>query len=58
MSGETLYSRQTTLTAAALMVRPGPRFLNWHRLDLPVVLQNQTDDPLVVDVAVRAANLV
>jgi uncharacterized protein YfaS (alpha-2-macroglobulin family) len=41
-----------------LMVRPSPpRFLNFgDRLELPVVLQNQTDEPLTVDVAVRAAN--
>lgn len=41
-----------------LMVRPSaPRFLNWgDRFDLPVVVQNQAGEPLVVDVAVRAAN--
>ncbi len=42
-----------------LMVRPSaPRFLNFgDRFELPVVLQNQTDEPLTVDVLVRAANL-
>ncbi|MFH1085633.1 MAG: alpha-2-macroglobulin family protein, partial [Chloroflexota bacterium] len=42
-----------------LMVRPSPpRFLNFgDELQLPVVLQNQTDAPMDVDVAVRAANL-
>ncbi|RPI57216.1 MAG: hypothetical protein EHM56_03765, partial [Chloroflexi bacterium] len=42
-----------------LMVRPSaPRFLNFgDRFDLPVVLQNQTDEPLTVDVVVRASNL-
>ena len=42
-----------------LMVRPAaPRFLNFgDRFELPVVLQNQTDAPLTVDVALRAANL-
>jgi uncharacterized protein YfaS (alpha-2-macroglobulin family) len=42
-----------------LMVRPSaPRFLNYgDRLELPVVLQNQTDDPLTVDVVIRATNL-
>ncbi len=42
-----------------LMVRPSaPRFLNFgDRAELPVVLQNQTDAPLTVDVALRAANL-
>ena len=40
-----------------LMVRPSPpRFLNFgDRFELPVVVQNQTDAPLTVDVAVRAA---
>jgi len=42
-----------------LMVRPSPpRFLNFgDRFELPVVLQNQTDAPLTVDVAVEAANI-
>ncbi len=42
-----------------LMVRPSaPRFLNFgDAFDLPVVLQNQTDQPLDVSVAVRASNL-
>ncbi len=42
-----------------LMVRPSaPRFLNFgDRFELPVVLQNQTDEPMVVDVVVRASNL-
>ena len=41
------------------MVRPSaPRFLNFgDRFELPVVLQNQTDAPLAVDVALRANNL-
>ena len=41
-----------------LMVRPSaPRFLNFgDRFELPVVLQNQTDAPMSVDVAVRATN--
>jgi hypothetical protein len=41
-----------------LMVRPSaPRFLNHgDRFDLPVVVQNQTDAPLAVDLAARAAN--
>ncbi|MDX9828843.1 MAG: alpha-2-macroglobulin family protein [Anaerolineae bacterium] len=43
-----------------LMVRPSaPRFLNFgDQFELPVVLQNQTDEPLTVDVALRASNLV
>ncbi len=42
-----------------LMVRPSPpRFSNFgDRFELPVVVQNQTDAPLEVDVAVRASNL-
>jgi uncharacterized protein YfaS (alpha-2-macroglobulin family) len=42
-----------------LMVRPSaPRFLNFGDIfELPVVLQNQTSDPLEVDVAVQASNL-
>jgi len=42
-----------------LMVRPSaPRFLNFgDRFELPIVVQNQTDEPLTVDVAVRTANL-
>lgn len=42
-----------------LMVRPSaPRFLNFgDRFDLPVVVQNQTDQPLTVDVALQATNL-
>jgi uncharacterized protein YfaS (alpha-2-macroglobulin family) len=42
-----------------LMVRPSaPRFLNFgDRFELPVVLQNQTGDPMLVDVALQASNL-
>jgi uncharacterized protein YfaS (alpha-2-macroglobulin family) len=41
-----------------LMARPSPpRFLNFgDRFELPVTVQNQTDAPMTVDVAVRAAN--
>jgi alpha-2-macroglobulin len=41
-----------------IMARPSaPRFLNFgDKVELPVVVQNQTDQPLKVDVAVRAAN--
>ena len=51
---------ESTLTARLpIMVRPSPpRFLNYgDRLELPVVVQNQTDAPLTVDVGVRARNL-
>ncbi len=52
-------SAEATITARLpLMVRPSaPRFLNYgDRFELPVVVQNQTDAPLDVDVAARAAN--
>jgi uncharacterized protein YfaS (alpha-2-macroglobulin family) len=41
-----------------IMVRPSaPRFLNFgDKLELPVVVQNQTEQALSVDVALRAAN--
>jgi alpha-2-macroglobulin len=51
---------ESTVTARLpLMVRPSaPRFLNFgDELELPVVLQNQTDDPLVAHVAVRGFNV-
>jgi alpha-2-macroglobulin len=50
---------ESSITARQpLMVRPSaPRFLNFgDRFELPVVVQNQTDAPLEVGVAVRAAN--
>ncbi len=50
---------ESSITARMpLMVRPSaPRFLNFgDRFELPVVVQNQTDKPLEVNVAVRAAN--
>ncbi|UCC77597.1 MAG: hypothetical protein JSW37_04340 [Anaerolineales bacterium] len=42
-----------------LMVRPSPpRFLNFgDKFELPVVLQNQTDQPMEIDVVVRATNV-
>ncbi len=41
-----------------LMVRPSaPRFMNFgDKIELPVVVQNQTDKPMTVDIAVRATN--
>jgi uncharacterized protein YfaS (alpha-2-macroglobulin family) len=50
---------ESTLTARLpLMVRPSPpRFLNFgDTFKLPVVVQNQTDNPMTVRVAVRATN--
>ena len=58
--GKKFGSGESSITARLpLMVRPSaPRFLNFgDEFELPVVLQNQTDDPLTVDVAVRASNL-
>jgi len=42
-----------------LMVRPSaPRFLNFgDSFELPVVVQNQTDQPLAVEVVMRVSNL-
>jgi alpha-2-macroglobulin len=50
---------ESTITARKpLMARPSaPRFLNFgDRFELPIVVQNQTDSPMKVDVAVRATN--
>jgi uncharacterized protein YfaS (alpha-2-macroglobulin family) len=57
--GRQFGSGESSITARRpLMVRPSaPRFLNFgDRFELPVVIQNQTDKPAEVDVAVRAAN--
>ncbi|MBA3549040.1 MAG: Ig-like domain-containing protein, partial [Nannocystis sp.] len=42
-----------------LMVRPSPpRFLNYgDSFELPIVVQNQTDEPMIVDLAARTSNL-
>ncbi len=53
-------SAESAITARLpLMVRPSPpRFLNFgDQAELPFVVQNQTDQPLTVDVAVRATRL-
>jgi alpha-2-macroglobulin len=59
-SGENRFGKgESTITARLpLMVRPSaPRFLNFgDELELPVVLQNQTDKPMEVQLAVRATN--
>jgi len=58
--GKRFGSGDSNLTARLpLMARPSaPRFLNFgDKFELPVVLQNQTDQPMTVDVAVRASNL-
>ncbi|MFN2148516.1 MAG: alpha-2-macroglobulin family protein, partial [Anaerolineales bacterium] len=59
-SGRQFGSAETNITARLpLMVRPSaPRFLNFgDSFELPVVLQNQTDLPLTVDVALEVSNL-
>ncbi|HEU4452634.1 MAG TPA: MG2 domain-containing protein, partial [Longimicrobium sp.] len=51
---------ESSITARQpLMVRPSaPRFLNFgDRFELPVVVQNQTSAPMVVDVAARASGV-
>ncbi|MET3807816.1 uncharacterized protein YfaS (alpha-2-macroglobulin family) [Nakamurella sp. UYEF19] len=53
-------STDSTITAALpLTVRPSaPTFLNFgDKLELPVLLQNQTGAPLTTDVVIQAANL-
>jgi alpha-2-macroglobulin len=52
---------ESNLTARLpLMVRPSaPRFLNFgDKFELPVILQNQTDQPMIVEVLARATNLI
>ena len=59
--GSKFGSAESNLTARLpLMVRPSaPRFLNFgDNFELPVVLQNQTDQPMTVDVVLQATNLV
>lgn len=59
-SGRRFGVGESNITARLpLMVRPSaPRFLNFgDKFELPVVLQNQTDEPLTVDVVARATNL-
>jgi uncharacterized protein YfaS (alpha-2-macroglobulin family) len=57
--GKQFGSGESVITARLpLMARPSaPRFLNFgDQFELPVVVQNQTDQPMSVDVAVRATN--
>jgi hypothetical protein len=57
--GRQFGSGESSITARQpLMVRPSaPRFLNFgDRFELPVVVQNQTDNAATVEVAVRAVN--
>jgi uncharacterized protein YfaS (alpha-2-macroglobulin family) len=58
--GRQFGSAESNLTARLpLMVRPSaPRFLNFgDAFELPVVLQNQTDEAMMVSTALRATNL-
>ncbi len=60
-AGKRFGSSESTITAKQpLMVRPSaPRFMNFgDKIQLPVVVQNQTDKDMVVDVAVRATNAI
>ena len=58
-SGKRFGSGESSLTARQpLMVRPSaPRFMNFgDKIELPVVIQNQTDKEMSVNVGVRATN--
>ena len=58
-AGRRFGKAESTITAKQpLMVRPSaPRFMNFgDKIELPVVVQNQTDKDMAVDVAVRATN--
>ncbi len=60
-SGARFGTAESTVTARLpLMVRPSaPRFLNFgDEFELPVVLQNQTDEDMTVDVAIRTSNII
>src|SRR5262249_8990573 len=58
-AGNKFGKSESNLTARQpLMVRPSaPRFMNFgDKVDLPIVVQNQTDKDMAVDVAIRATN--
>ncbi len=58
-NGKRFGKSESNLTAKQpLMVRPSaPRFMNFgDKIELPIVVQNQTDKDMTVDVAVRATN--
>ena len=60
LRGKAFGQGESSITARLpLMVRVSPpRFLNFgDRFELPVVIQNQTDAPMQVDVAVQASNV-
>jgi uncharacterized protein YfaS (alpha-2-macroglobulin family) len=59
-AGNRFGSGESNITARLpLMVRPSaPRFLNFgDKFELPVIIQNQTDEDMTVNVALRATNL-
>jgi len=59
-SGNQFGSGESSITARLpLMVRPSaPRFLNFgDQFEMPVVLQNQTDEQMEVEVIIQASNL-
>ncbi len=58
-TGKRFGKGESSITAKQpLMVRPSaPRFMNFgDRIELPVVVQNQTDKDMMVNIGVRAAN--
>jgi uncharacterized protein YfaS (alpha-2-macroglobulin family) len=58
--GNQFGSAEANMTARLpLMVRPSaPRFLNFgDSFELPVVLQNQTDDPMMAEVVLKVGNI-
>lgn len=58
-AGKRFGKTESNITAKKpLMVRPSaPRFMNFgDKIELPVVVQNQTDQDMAVDVAIRATN--
>ncbi len=61
VAGDNLFgAAESNLTARLpLMIRPSaPRFLNYgDQFELPVVVQNQTNEPMTVDVALDVTNL-
>jgi len=58
--GKQFGKTETNLTARLpLMVRPSaPRFLNFgDKFEFPILIQNQTNEPIEVDVALQATNI-
>jgi hypothetical protein len=58
--GKQFGKTESNLTARLpLMVRPSaPRFLNFgDKFEFPILLQNQTNEPIEVDVAIQATNI-